>query len=362
MKRVLIVCAHRPNRSPSQRYRFEQYLPALKEKGYEFDWSFLIEESEDQEFYSAGNFLLKAHIITRAHYRRFLLLMSLRKYSLVFIQRESLFTGSTFFERHLSKKKLPFIYDFDDSVWLADTSPGNQKFEWLKKPEKVFESMRLANCVLAGNAYLAEKAKLHAKDVRLVPTTIDTSVHIPMPNMRTAERVVIGWSGSISTIKHFQILKPVLKRLIEKYDQAIEIMVMANQVYQDPELPITSLIWTSNYEVQNLNRFHIGIMPLPDDEWSRGKCGLKGLSYMACEVATVMSPVGVNTEIITSGENGFLASTENEWFNTLCQLIEQKDLREKIAKAGRKTVEIKYSVSANFTKYFQAFEDVSAIR
>jgi glycosyltransferase involved in cell wall biosynthesis len=360
MKRVLIICAHRPQRSPSQRYRFEQYLPFLKEQGYEFTWSYLIKEKEDKNFYAAGHYLLKARIILRAYWQRWLDLSRANQFDLVFIQRESVFTGSTFFEAGLAKKKIPFIFDFDDSIWMADTSPANKKFEWLKRPEKLFESLRLASAVTAGNAYLADKARYYNANTTIIPTSIDTGIHRPL--QLPHERIVIGWSGSISTIKHFQLVRPVLKRLFEKYGSRLQFMIIADKTYSDPELPITSAIWSVEEEVTLLNKFDIGLMPLPDDYWSRGKCGLKGLSYMACGVATVMSPVGVNTEIIQDGQNGRLASTEEEWFEVLSELIEHLELRKRLAAAGRQTVEQKYSVNALKALYLKVFQSVNTAR
>lgn len=117
-----------------------------------------------------------------------------------------------------------------------------------------------------------------------------------------------------------------------------------------------AVAWSEETEVQQLNSLDIGIMPLPNDEWANGKCGLKGLAYMACSVATVMSEVGVNKQIIKHGQNGFLAENEYEWFNVICELIENRDLREDLGRKGRETVMHYYSFEAWKEKYLEYFK------
>lgn len=355
MKRVLIICAHRPNRSPSQRYRFEQYLPFLQSQGYEFTWSYLIKEKEDRKFYADGHYLLKVKVLLRAYWIRYKDILRADSFDIVFEQRESLFTGSVFFETAIRKKNKFFILDFDDSIWMADTSPANKKFEWLKQPKKIFDVFNLATTIIAGNAYLAKRAKEFNANVVIIPTTIDTDKHRPLPKLNKTGKITIGWSGSVSTIKHFLLLKPVIGRLKMRYGDALEFIILADKTYTDPEIDLVSKIWTPENEVSVLNSFDIGVMPLPDDAWSQGKCGLKGLSYMACGVATVMSPVGVNKTIIDQGKNGILAEDEIDWFNAISQLIDQPELRQNIAAAGRQTVIDKFSVEANKHNYLAVF-------
>jgi glycosyltransferase involved in cell wall biosynthesis len=354
VKKVLILCAHRPGRSPSQRYRFEQYLPALEKQGFKFTFSYLLNEKDDRTFYSKGNILSKMWILLKSVSIRLLDCRRLKDFDIIFIQREATFFGTSFFEKKAFQSGANVIFDFDDSIWLADTSPGNQKWEWIKKPEKFYKNLQYAHTVIAGNGYLAGKARPHNKNVVVIPTTIDTEIHVPKPELRNKSILFIGWSGSISTIKHFEMVLPALKKLKQKYGPRIGFKVLGPAGYADADLGIKSKKWSAETEVEELNSFDIGIMPLPDDEWSKGKCGLKGLSYMACGVATVMSPVGVNSEIIRSGINGFFAANEDEWYKTLSQLIEDLDLRQQIGVQGRKTVEEKFSV----TRYLPVYETV----
>ncbi len=355
MPQVLILCAHRPQRSPSQRYRFEQYLPFLEKNGFEFTWSYLLNEKGDKTFYSQGNILSKAAILLKTLLIRKKDVSRFKNFDIIFIQREASFIGTSWFEKKAFHSGAKVIFDFDDSIWLEDTSPGNKKWSWIKKPAKFFENIKYAHAVIAGNNYLAQKANSINKNTIVIPTTIDTEFHVPKPQLRNKSIVIIGWSGSISTIKHFESLIPVLIRIKEKYKERVHFKVIGEAGYKNTLLEIKSVPWSEQTEVDELNSLDIGIMPLPNDEWTSGKCGLKGLSYMACEVATVMSNVGVNQEIIENGINGFVANNDEEWFNVLCSLIENKELREQLGKKGRETVLEKYSVDAHKEKYLDVF-------
>lgn len=361
MPTVLLLCAHRPIRSPSQRYRFEQYLPYLKENGFNFTWSFLLNEKDDKTFYGKGKTLSKILIIIKTIFIRLKDVRRFKKFDIIFIQREALFLGTSYFEKKAFKSGAKVIFDFDDSIWFADTSPENKKWEFIKKPKKFFKSITYSQTVIAGNAYLHSKALPFNKNTVIIPTTINTNYHLPKPELRNKDYVTIGWSGSISTIKHFEILVPVLIQVANRYNTKVSFKIIRQTNYTNNVLPVKSISWTEETEVDNLNSFDIGIMPLPNDEWAKGKCGLKGLSYMACGVATIMSNVGVNADIIQHGITGFLANTEEDWLNYLIKLIEDKDLRQKIGEAGRKTVIEKYSVEANKQLYLNVFSKGTSI-
>ena len=159
-----------------------------------------------------------------------------------------------------------------------------------------------------------------------------------------------------STIKHFESALEALKIIKDKYHNKVYFKVIGDGSYANQELDIKGLPWKAQTEVSELCEIDIGIMPLPDDDWSKGKCGLKGLQYMALEIPTIMSPVGVNSDIINSGENGFLAGTTEEWVEKLSLLIEDSQLRMKVGKAGRSTVEKEYSVDVNKDKWLSAFQ------
>lgn len=358
MPKVLILVAHRPDRSPSQRYRFEQYIPYLEKNGFEFVWSPLLNEKDDAIFYGKGGAIKKISILLKGRLQRQRDVSRFKEFDIIFIQREASFFGHSYFEKAAYESGKKVIFDFDDAIWLADTSEANKKWEWVKDPSKFSTNVANAHLVIAGNRYLAEKAKESARgEVKIVPTTVDTENHIPKPDLRGKEKVCIGWSGSFSTIKHFEEVLPVLKDLNKKYPGKLEFKIFGDALYQNAELGIKGIPWSANTEVDVLNSFDIGIMPLPNDEWAKGKCGLKALTYMSCGIPVVMSAVGVNTEIGSDG-NALLVNSKEDWMDALTKLIENKSLREELGKRGRKVVEERYSVKAHKEKYLKLFEEL----
>lgn len=320
--------------------------------------SFLLNEADDKLLYSRGNYWKKALLLLRNYRQRQHDLNMAGEYDIIFIAREAMMLSSTKFEKAFAQSGAKVIYDFDDAIWLNDTSHANRFFAWMKKPEKIEKSIAYAHLVFAGNQYLAEYALQFNPKVKIVPTTIDTIEYSRMSVQRDPNKIIIGWSGSITTIKHFEFAIPFLKKIKQKFGDKVGIKVIGDSSYRNEELGITGIGWNKQDEVKELSGIDIGIMPLPDDPWARGKCGLKGLQYMALGIPTVMSPVGVNQEIIQHGQNGYLASGTEEWVNIISQLIESKELRDRVGAVARRTVEEKYSVVANRNLYLQSFDQL----
>lgn len=358
MKRVLFVASHRKDRAPNQRFRFEQYFSYLEKHGFQCELSPLITAAEDKIFYSPGNYAPKTLIAIRAFLRRLRDTARRNQYDIIFIPREAFMTGSILFERWFKKSTAKIIFDFDDSIWIDVISENNKALAWLKDASKTSRIIEMADLVFAGNSFLATYARQFNSNVEIVPTTIDTDLYVPhyQPDKKP---VVIGWSGSISTIEHFTHAIPALAEIKKRYGKQVAFKVVGNQNYRNEELEIHGLPWQHTTELDDLRSMDIGIMPLPDNEWAKGKCGLKGLQYMALGIPTIMSPVGVNTTIIQDGVNGFLADSTEAWVNKLAMLIEDSALRVKLGQAGRKTVEERYSVKSEREHYLQLFQSLT---
>jgi len=356
--KILIVCVHRPDQAPAQRFRFEQYLEFLSQNGVECTYSNLLKESDYSFFYKKGNILRKINIVCRSIFKRYRELKKISEYDFVFIQREAIMLGTSYFERQYAKR-LKIIFDYDDAIWLEQISGPNKIFRFLKNPDKTKEIIRISRLIFAGNQYLADYAKQFNQRVVIMPTTINTDEYKPC--FKTGkEKLCIGWSGSFSTIMHFETCKEALKIIKNKYGSKIYFKVIGDDQYINEELEIKGMAWKKDTEVSDLQEIDIGIMPLPDDEWAKGKCGLKGLQYMALAIPTIMSPVGVNKEIISDSKNGFLAATTEEWVNKLSQLIESPRIREEMGRKGRETVLLSYSVEANRKRYLNYFKNLQS--
>jgi len=349
-KRILFIGPHRPNRSPSQRFRMEQFFPYLEERGFECDYSWFINEEDDQVFYSSGHWFKKFGVLMKAIRVRLRDVMRRNKYDVIFIQREAFMTGSVFFEKQLSRVKGKMIFDFDDAIWLEDTSSHNQLMKWLKRPQKTNELIAMADEVIAGNTFLADYAKKFNSNVTIIPTTVDTERFKPMSRKKQIETVIIGWTGTHTTLKHFRMAIPALKKLKERCGEKIEIHIICDEKFDVEGLSLICKEWSLQSELNDLMEFDIGIMPLPDDEWSKGKCGFKAIQYMSLEIPSVISPVGMNKEIIHHGVNGFFASSDDEWLDILVKLVESDELREKLGKEGRQTVIEKFSLQSQLDK------------
>lgn len=362
MKKILYIASHRADRAPGQRFRLEQYFEFLEQNGYHCELSYYISEKDDQFLYEKGHYAHKFLILTKAVIQRLKDLRRAGSYDALLIHREAFLLGSTFFERRFRKSKVKMIFDFDDSIFLPDTSDANQRLKWLKNPAKTGKIIAMSDMVFAGNAYLAQYASQFNKNVKIVPTTINTADMHKQPGLLKKDNAIcIGWTGSITTIKHFELAVPVLKKLKEKYGSSISIKVIGDDRYENEELDIKGIAWSRENEIEELSALDIGIMPLPDDEWSKGKCGLKGLEYMALEIPPVMSRIGVNTEIIQDGVNGFLADGNEEWIQKIGLLIESAELRKKMGKEALKTVREKYSTDSQKAHYLNCLNELFGV-
>lgn len=355
--KVLFIANHRLNRSPGQRFRFEQYLKFLNENGFECTLSNIINEKEDQYLYSKGKYLQKAKIALKSWWIRFKDLRRANEFDLIFIFREALLTPSTYFEKGFSKSRAKVIFDFDDAIWLSNVSEGNKALNSLKKPSKINSILAYADLVFAGNKYLATYAKKFNPRVVVIPTTIDTNYH-KRKEKSNSDRVTIGWTGTQTTLKYLKPMEEVFVQLKKKYGDKVYFKIICDSPLKSDQVKIEFEQWNKQKEIEQLQTFDIGVMPLINDEWSRGKCGFKGLQYMSLEIPAVLSPVGVNLEIIDHGVNGYLAKTTDEWVALLSQLIEDEDLRKSIGKKARETIEKCYSFEANKMNYLKNFKSL----
>ncbi len=344
--RLLFLGVHGRARSPSQRYRFEQFEPHLRSLGIEVEYSGVLDQREADVFYGASSSPAKARIALAALGRRAwsVLPRFLRsKPDVVFVQREAFFLFNEWAER-LAAAQAPVVFDFDDAIWIHAISEANQRFAFLKNVEKIPRIARLARTVIVGNDFLATWARQHNSNVHVLPTCVDTDVYCPPASRQGRSTITIGWSGSHSTLAQLRLGLPVLERVKARLGDRVRFRVMGDPRFRHEALGVVGETWTPEAEVRFLQEMDIGLMPLPDDEWSKGKCGLKALTSMASGAATVLSPVGVNSTIVQNGVTGFLPKCDAEWVDVLCRLVDDAALRTRIGAAGRDAVVAGYSV------------------
>jgi glycosyltransferase involved in cell wall biosynthesis len=360
MIRLLTLVPKRKGLSPGQRFRLEQWAPHLFEKhGIELD--FLPYESAELTaiIHQRGAVAMKALRMLADTWRRREVLTLAPRYDGVVVFRELSLLGPAIYERLLARAGVPLFLDFDDAIWLDGQGVGvNGAFSRLKfSAEKTVTMCRLSRAITVGNSHLARFAHGYNRSVYVVPTSIELSDYQVRPPLAQSDPFVIGWTGSFSTLVHLEHAREAIETLARK--RRVVVRVMCNKPPDRPFAGAENVFvpWREDAEVEELGRAHVGLMPLPDDEYARGKCGLKALQYMSVGRPVVVSPVGVNSEIVKTGENGFVADAPRDWVARLEALAESPELRERLGRAARRTVEERYSAAicaAHFARAIRA--------
>jgi glycosyltransferase involved in cell wall biosynthesis len=355
--RVLAWVPQAFDTSPGQRFRIEQWAPHLAREGIEIIYAPFADETLASLMKRPGHLVAKAGGVARSLAARLSGAWRASEFDAAYIFREGALLGPAIAERILARSGVPYVFDFDDAVWVRYVSPANSYLSYLRFPGKTATLCRQARHVIAGNAYLRDYALRYNPRVSVVPTTIDTETYRPLP-VHVRRRCVIGWTGSYSTEQYLALVRPALERLRSRYD--FRMVVVGGGSFTATGLEVEHRPWRSATEVKDLADFDIGLMPLPDAEWERGKCGLKALQYMALGISVVASPVGCNAEIIQHGSNGFLARNDAEWEDLLGRLLEDVALRRALGEAGRRSVETRYSALVQAPRVAAIFKGMRA--
>jgi len=354
--RLLAIVPSIYDTSPGQRYRIEQWEPLLRKQGVDITYAPFESDELNSLLYKPGNMGRKLGLVAEGILRRYALMKSVGTYDVVYVFREAALLGPPFFERWVHRSGVPMVFDFDDAVFVSYRSPTNGYLSYLKFASKTRSICRMSAHVMAGNPYLAEYARQVNPNVTIVPTTIDTEKYKVIERSVEPKTPIIGWTGSFSTVQHLDTLRSALHRLAKQVP--FRLRVIGTPTYKLDGVDVEAMPWKAATEVKDLGDIDVGIMPLPDDSWSKGKCGLKALQFMASGIPTVCSPVGVNKEIIHDGENGFIADSDEEWIEKLSRLLHSPDLRRQLGHAGRKTVETKYSANVQAPRVFDVLNSV----
>lgn len=332
----------------STRYRILQFLPVLDASGIKYTISpfmspqlYAIKNEKSLSAVAQKIVLLSSMLLSRLV--NILRLSS--RYDVIFLQREAFPFFTPFFENLVRRLNENIILDFDDAVFSRPTHEANWR-DILRNPERFGDVVKLSKLVVVGNDYLYNYARKFNENTIVIPTVLDMNRY-HLKAFRATSPVTIGWIGSWSTLGSLKLLESVFSTLTKKYDIRVKV-VGAKNIYsfRPANVSIEHKLWNEEDEIADLLSFDIGVMPLPDNEWEKGKCGFKLLQYMAVGIPAVASPVGVNTQIAEDGKNGFLASTEEEWVYKLGRLIEDFELRCNLGLEGRMTVEANYTLQA----------------
>lgn len=358
--KLLVLCPYPEDRAPSQRFKFEQYYDAWRQAGWELDVRPFWDPRGWDALYREGGSAGKLLALLRGLGRRLGDALDARDADLVYLHLNAVPLGPPVVERLVHQAGVPLVYDIDDMVQLPYSSAANPFMRWLRSRDKPLELMGIADHVVVCTEHLAAVARRHNDAVTNISSTIDTERYRPVAPRDRTEGVVVGWSGSHSTSPYLHLLDDVLQELARIRD--VRLRIIGDPGFRMPGVEVEATRWRADTEVEDLSELDIGVYPLPDEEWVLGKSGLKLLQYMGMGLPAVAQRIGTNTEIVEDGVNGLLADTPDEWLEALVRLVDDPELRARLGREGRRTVEARYSVVANTGRYLEVLEDASATR
>lgn len=314
----------------ASRYRVQQFIPYLNAEGIETE--------------------VRAYPATPAELIRFF--SGLPRYDCLFLQRKR-FSGPLLCLVRRRARKI--VYDFDDSVMYRNSKAGSPHSKTRMK--RFADMVKASDFVIAGNRFLMEQTRAFTDRVAVIPTAIDADRYIPKDYTKKKERVTIGWIGDHGSIHYMEKMKPAFEELGKRHPEA-ELSIVCDVFIDCENIPVIKKMWSRQTEIADLQDMDIGLMPLVNDLWSEGKCGLKILQYFGVAVPAVCTPVGVNKDVVTDGVSGFYARSPEEWLEKLSTLITNPALRKEMGLKGRQTVLKDYTVQACAPKLVKILKTV----
>lgn len=345
------------------RYRVSQYLPFLSRVGIRYRVFSIISRPmtllmvHSPKFRGPAKVLYYFFHVLEKTVRAFFLFFLASRYDCIFLQRT---TFPFYLEKILALVNNRIIFDLDDAIFIPDTK-GRGIMHRIKesfKKKEVPAVLRISRHVIVENTYIAEYVKRFCVNISKIIGPIDTKRYrVVNERGRDKNNIVIGWIGSPSTTPYLRMLDNVFKVISHKYKN-VSFKFIGTERYSLEGVSMIFREWDYSTEIKELEGFDIGIMPMPDDDWSRGKVGIKMLQYMSMGMPTVVSYTSTNAEIIKDGTDGFIVSSEKDWIDILSRLIEEKETRFRVGGKARNLIEERYSVEANFNKFLTIIKEV----
>lgn len=356
-KSILFICPYPYDSVGSQRFRHELYFEALSQEGYTIEVSPFWNVADWSLQQQKGKLFLKVLASIIALIRRIFLLFRLRNFDLIYIHREAVVMGPPWFEWCLfTFFDIKVVYDFDDAIWLPDrlNEPGWKTY--LKWRSKIGYVTSKSDLVLAGNAYLKEFSLKYNDSVMVLPTVVDTDLFNYVYPSQPESLPIIGWTGTHSTLRYLEEIVPQLKQVY--FQNPFRLRVICDVQPDFHFENIEYIQWNKESESLDLEGIHLGLMPLPDDAWTRGKCGFKAIQYMAKGIPTLASAVGVNHEILSRPSGGALVYHLSDWESALLQWLNNESKWQEHSLAAREIIEAKYSKKAIQDKFIAAIKEL----
>lgn len=351
-------------RVAASRYRVYQYLPYLESQGIGCRVVSIVSDFatglaiRSPEFGSVKRFLYYIYAFSERFFRFWMVFFAAGRCDLVFLQRATFPFGLARLLPFANKK---IVFDIDDAIFLPDTSSDDivTKLKGMIKERELSDVLKISRCVIVENDYIKGHVSKYCRNVYKIPGPIDTERYFVKSKgpKGPSDDIVIGWIGSPATTSYLRLLDNVFEEILSRFSNARIVLIGAGN-YAFSGARVTKIPWSYGTEVGELQKFDIGIMPMPDDEWTRGKLGCKMLQYMAVGVPAVVSYTPTNAELIRSNENGFLVKSDAEWVGVIERLFGDEGLRRAIGSAGRSAVEKACSVKVNGPKMLELLRSI----
>ena len=361
MKNILILCPYPKGIAAGQRFKYEQYFNSWEEQGFKIEVSPFFDMKTWDILYSESNYFLKIIGTLKGYLRRLRDIFLLRNYEIVYIYMWVTPLGSTLFERLVRRLSRNFVYDFDDAVFLDSDKPKSINLSIVRSSYTIKSRFLISSSdhvILSSPFHLS-----YCKDLNLnhmatyIPCSLDTDRLTRKKNAYDSDKLVLGWTGTFSSIPYLDLLRDVLMEL-NKTEQ-FKVLLITNFDYNLPDIDLDVIRWDKKSEVEDLHKIDIGLYPISRDKWSLGKGGLKVLQYMSIGIPSVATNYGTAIDIIKNGETGFLVDGKEEWISILKKLIKDKDLRLRVGKNARDQVVKNYSVKEIQSKYLEVLESLT---
>ena len=356
-QKLLVLCPYPVDVAPSQRFRIEQYLPILQGHCIEVTMAPFLSASTMRVLYKDGYYLQKFLGVAAGFVRRLRLILTFHQYQHILVHREATPIGPPIVEYLLFKFGKKVIYDFDDAIFIPKVSNANNFVLKLKCPWKVAYICKHAYWVCVSNLHLEGWAREQTHRVVVIPTPIELTDEYPTirPSMR-GRRIVIGWSGSHSTVRYLKLVEDVLAALSHNYD--FEFIAICDV---DPRLTSIKnyrfVPWRVSTSISDLAQIDIGLMPVPHGAWELGKLGFKSILYSAVAAVPIVSDTGSPHEIVIDGETGYVVeNSPDSWTMAIQNLLENPGLISKMGAAARSRIAAHFSIEANAPAFLSLFD------
>jgi L-malate glycosyltransferase len=356
-KKILVLCPHPEGHVPGQRLKYEQYFEHWRNNGFEVTVQSFFSVATQQVLYKKGHFFQKALGTLGGYLRRIGQLFTIGRYDVVYVFLWVTPLGPAMMEWLVSRLAKKMVYDIDDLVYIRHSGAEPWYALLLKGRNKPMLLMKRAHHVITCTPYLDEYARRFNQHTTDISSTINTVTYTPVNDYANTDPIVLGWSGSHSTIRMLKTIAPVFLELKKHID--FKLLIMGSTDFELPGIEVETTEWSEAKEIPTLQRIDIGLYPLPNEEWVLGKSGLKALQYMALGIPPVATNIGCNNRVIEDGVSGFLVNTHEEWIEKLLLLARNPQLRAQMGQAARQRVEQYYSIKANEPVYLSILQSVA---